>query len=961
MKRGKADGPNPLERLLRTTHGEDNRKSNIRSWLESEGFDIEGEWQVGCGRVDLYLTNRRVLIETKIPKYLDGGPNALGTGASGKESVFQQLERYVMAERNRERLYETDDETRWLGAVTDKRRWWIWEWPPHGKGDEPRPVRPWQGRMLDQTGAGELRSLFDREVGKPWAPRDATSILSPHLEGLRDLHVRNGGFDSTKTMRALWLRQLRLSGNAPQPGDEYDLFILHTFLIAVSAAISHSVSRSEPDLGFAAWINLDDTEWYDTLQDTVDTYDWRQRSGDLLRSLYMGMVDARHRKMYGEFYTPDWLAELVCHTILDDEWITQRIADHYRGAYSAVLDPACGSGTFLYHAARRIMLSEPVRRANMDADDLNAMMTRLLHGIDIHPVAVAMSKTNLLRAMPHAHLAALRVWSGDSLQTDRPDAGSTMLFESDGALTVYSRRERPIQLPVPFLDLPDHVQRIRRLVSSANRDTPFPPGLDAGLAAADAGMLRDTYEELADICRNEGNDIWAWYVLNRVGPYQLMRSKVSRIVANPPWVRLSNIQERARRREMERAAEQQKLWVGRENATGFDISQLFVDKCLELYMAEDGRSGWVLPQAALRGSNWAGYAEKHKPTSWDLGNLPFPAQSNACVHLFGTGGADQALVRTGGAPPPRPGDDWNTVSQNVRWAGVEDGPAVERSAWYAGARAMARQGATLVPNCLVVVDRHTVRDGEARFTTAHARHQPWRDLGTRTGVVPEHWIRDAVFGRNLLPYRLTDRLTSVVMPLDDTGTAFYTARGNEYWNKAEQLYQSHRSRGKTTPGTLLDRLDKNKALSEQLGKREGHLVAYNSSGARLCAARAEWPLLVEHTLYYIAVRSGDEASFLTAILNADALQGAFEHSKHSARHFMAHFWRKIPIPRYDHGNELHQQLSKMCARAETLADGVDMPDSPTHRDRERVRNALRDDGVSGEIDRAVRQLLPRHT
>ena len=79
-------------------------------------------------------------------------------------------------------------------------------------------------------------------------------------------------------------------------------------------------------------------------------------------TLYEQLIDARDRKIFGEYYTPEWLAEWLVEETLDDEWCT----DSVEAALAAeqgqrdlngigVLDPTCGSGTFLYYAARRIL------------------------------------------------------------------------------------------------------------------------------------------------------------------------------------------------------------------------------------------------------------------------------------------------------------------------------------------------------------------------------------------------------------------------------------------------------------------------------------------------------------------------------------------------------------------------------------------------------------------------------
>jgi type I restriction-modification system DNA methylase subunit len=70
-------------------------------------------------------------------------------------------------------------------------------------------------------------------------------------------------------------------------------------------------------------------------------YDLKKINEDLLKQLYQNLVDPATRHELGEFYTPDWLAEL-----------TLREIDYHPG--QSLLDPSCGSGTFLFLAIRRL-------------------------------------------------------------------------------------------------------------------------------------------------------------------------------------------------------------------------------------------------------------------------------------------------------------------------------------------------------------------------------------------------------------------------------------------------------------------------------------------------------------------------------------------------------------------------------------------------------------------------------
>jgi type I restriction-modification system DNA methylase subunit len=59
--------------------------------------------------------------------------------------------------------------------------------------------------------------------------------------------------------------------------------------------------------------------------------------------LYESVIAAEQRHKLGEYYTPDWLAERMVAEVVDAP-LEQR-----------VLDPSCGSGTFLFHSVRHYL------------------------------------------------------------------------------------------------------------------------------------------------------------------------------------------------------------------------------------------------------------------------------------------------------------------------------------------------------------------------------------------------------------------------------------------------------------------------------------------------------------------------------------------------------------------------------------------------------------------------------
>ena len=100
--------------------------------------------------------------------------------------------------------------------------------------------------------------------------------------------------------------------------------------------------------------------------------------GDLFRDLYANVIPAKARKQLGEFYTPAWLAEHLLHVAGFDDAINS-------GNDIRVLDPSCGSGTFLLAAARRML------KAGMTTERI----AQCVAGFDLNPLSVLMSVANL--------------------------------------------------------------------------------------------------------------------------------------------------------------------------------------------------------------------------------------------------------------------------------------------------------------------------------------------------------------------------------------------------------------------------------------------------------------------------------------------------------------------------------------------------------------------------------------
>ena len=107
---------------------------------------------------------------------------------------------------------------------------------------------------------------------------------------------------------------------------------------------------------------------------------------DLLKKLYQYLAPKDLRHKLGEYYTPDWLAELLLDEV------------GYKGAtLKRLLDPACGSGTFIVLAILRA--KEYALRHKEPPLETAKRISANIWGFDLNPLAVIAARTNYLFAL----------------------------------------------------------------------------------------------------------------------------------------------------------------------------------------------------------------------------------------------------------------------------------------------------------------------------------------------------------------------------------------------------------------------------------------------------------------------------------------------------------------------------------------------------------------------------------
>jgi hypothetical protein len=355
-----------------------------------------------------------------------------------------------------------------------------------------------------------------------------------------------------------------------------DLFIRHTYMqLAVMASLSATLGKSgkHEELASGSLINVDIAlpylNWWrqarrynddarklidEVLEEVVDrTYMISWSSGvaeDVFRMLYEFLMEPTVRRRLGEYYTPLWLVEMMLNEF-----------GNIRG--KIILDPFCGSGTFLVTAFHR-----KVNLGESPDDAYNEVV-----GFDVNPLAVAVARAELIIAYwrrtqkepenpPHIyHIDTFAIWFG----------GGSILIPGLNEVASKARSFLQTLINFGFINLGgtrDILVLLRDIEKSLTLAIRF-AYKECGLRIDCLEKMIATYleEQLKDyqhdfiqsfldhiknssasgtiaklIVNHGGNDVWGTVFMSIYAPILMTRFKPDIIITNPPWIPVTEYQ-----------------------------------------------------------------------------------------------------------------------------------------------------------------------------------------------------------------------------------------------------------------------------------------------------------------------------------------------------------------------------------------------------------------------------------
>jgi len=243
------------------------------------------------------------------------------------------------------------------------------------------------------------------------------------------------------------------------------------------------------------------------------------QSRDLLKKLYQQLFPKSVRHDLGEYYTPDWLAEHVLNEI-----------GYVGDPDKRLLDPACGSGTFLVMTINRIRRWYDLNREKCAYDEgelLNKILRNVV-GFDLNPLAVMAARTNYLVAIKdlvrYVDRVEIPVYLCDSIMT--PSEYGDLFTGTHGTVAkVPCSAMKPPHLLVPkeIAQRPQDVAAYAQLLETCIRNG-YPPQeflsrcKEEGLNITATEAHLNLYKELVTLDKANKNGIWARIIKNNFAP-----------------------------------------------------------------------------------------------------------------------------------------------------------------------------------------------------------------------------------------------------------------------------------------------------------------------------------------------------------------------------------------------------------------------------------------------------------
>lgn len=321
-------------------------------------------------------------------------------------------------------------------------------------------------------------------------------------------------------------------------------------------------------------------------------------SRDLLKKLYQYLVPKEVRHKLGEYYTPDWLAELVIKEVGYDGNTKKR-----------VIDPACGSGTFIVLAIKRAI--EKGKSEKLKRIEIAKRIVSNIWGFDLNPLAIIASRTNYLFALGDLvndlETFEIPIYLADSVLW--PESSGQIRLDTSGDIIHIPTSIETFFVPSIWVKDKGFLMRLAApLVEEMAKqkyssDEALKRFKDEGLVFPPHELaVKNFYQQILVLEQQGRNGIWARFLKNAFSP--MTAGKFDYVVGNPPWIRWGYLSQEYRKATLT-------MWqnyglfslkghAARLGGGEKDFSMLFTYAAADYYLEKKGKLGFLITQEVFK-------------------------------------------------------------------------------------------------------------------------------------------------------------------------------------------------------------------------------------------------------------------------------------------------------------------------------------------------------------------------
>ncbi len=720
-------------------------------------------------------------------------------------------------------------------------------------------------------------------------------------------------------------------------------------------------------------------------------YDLKRIDEDLFKEIYQQIVRQGERHRVGEYYTPEWL----CH--LTTDYVFKLWSKNHSGI-PYVLDPACGSGTFITNAIHHIR-QNMIPGSHNEKEAMETILDRVM-GLDVNPLAVTIARANYILALgtliQYSHNINIPIYNSDSIRI--PSAVLTMFggnpvydLEMDGhhiQLPAKVSRDRA-KLGIVISGLREALTSYRARHDKSESANVFKRVTQEVLAKDESDILLSTLRILTKLEDTHQNSIWVFIINNLYAPLFMKERQFDILISNPPWIVMRSIDSKSYQNFLKKQVFNYDLLKSKQVKlfTQMEMATLFFCRTSDLYLKEGGDIAFLMPISVIMA------AEQHvrfklfkKPATTlkeilNFEKIPDIFSLPVCVLIGSKGGKTNwpipMKIYEGKISPHNKNAKLDEVQLTFS-TGTYSPPIVPKKTKFSDYYNNVKVGASIFPRNFWFVEfvphptlrtidplRPLVKTSEKN---AEVSKKEWKDIRLQ-GNVETEFIYATLLGKDTIPFgHLSFRpivlpakcLVSGMRILSKTHVQASGAVHFASWYEETQKIWVERRTEKSEGAfpNVEDRLDYQKLLSDQDPSKR-FVVLYNARGAdsMTCVVdRRNIPsfeidhskvkpngFVADYTTYIYETNDEDEAHYLCAFLNSNIVHKGVKSFQPRGKYGKRDIGRRpfqLSIPEFSRKETNHiklAELSKQCHQ--------------TIKDHTFIRKGFR--GMRGEASRIL--------